>query len=153
MIDDEEKFDKTKYFLGPNKEKIYAIKGQNHKGLAYNILDKIGLAMLYYRKYENFIPSAVFLTYCGYVLVDEGEEKIDLGFLESKVTKYTSVGYCSAAIDEEYVQYLRRTYGNKENILDDIYQTDNIREKTRIVEVIKTIKERQKENQREEERE
>lgn len=146
---DEEELDKTKYFLTPNKQKIYAVKGQNHKGLAYNILEKTGVSMLYYRKYEEFVPVARFLTYCGYVLVDEGEEKVEFKFGEDdKVTKFTAVGYCSAAIDEEYVEYLKRTYGKPENIFDDDYATDNVRIKNMIDTIIKEVRQRQKESQR-----
>lgn len=146
---DEEELDKTKYFLTPSREKIYAVKGQGHKGLAYNILNKIGLSMLYHGKYEEFVPVASFLTYCGYVLVDEGEEKVELGLFEDdKVTRITVVGYCSATIGEEYVEYLKRTYGSPENILDDTYKTENVRIKNMIDTIIKEVKERQKENQR-----
>lgn len=149
---EEERLDKTKYFLTPSREKIYATKGQGHKSLAYKIINEIGLFMIYW-KYEECMSSPIFLTCCGYVLVDEGEEKIEFGFGEDdKITKFTDVGYCSAAIDKDYIEYLKKTYDNGKNIIDDVYETEDARYKELIDRIIKELKERQERQNRQKDR-
>ena len=76
---DEDEIDERKYFLDSNREKIYAEKGSGHKVLAYKILHNIGLDMLYYYYYYyDRVSVAMFLIYCGYVLVDEAERRYKL---------------------------------------------------------------------------
>lgn len=131
-------YDKTKYFMDANKNKIYVPKGGGHKGLAYNILRDIGLNYLY-NYYEDILPVTVFLTYCGYVLVDEGEEKYEESWDDDfKTTKFTVVLYCSAAIDENYIKYIKDTYDSKENIIEDSYSERYIK-KDKIDEIMKRI--------------
>lgn len=131
-------YDKTKYFLDQNRNKIYARKGEGHKSLAYCIINKIGLSELYYRVYEERIPAAIFLTYCGYVLVDEAQETYKQTWDSSELVTYKVVAYCSKAIDEDYIKYLKTTYEGEENVIDDGYDTD-IRVKKLIDEVIEKV--------------
>lgn len=148
---EEEKYNKEKYFLDSNKNKIYALKGEGHKGLAYRELRKIGLDYIYYY-YEERVPASKFLIYCGYVLVDEAEEKRETTWDSCKVTKFTTVGYCSKTIDENYIKYLLDTYDNGENIIEDNYTTEDINEKKRIDEIIKRIEIARKEQEKWKER-
>ncbi len=144
MYDIDNEFNKKKYFLDFNKEKIYASKGSGHKALAYRILRSIGLDMIYYNCYEETVPAAMFLIYCGYVLVDEAEvtykPKQEGEFWEYEEEEFTTVGYCSASIDKEYVEYLKNEYGSQENVIEDAYATENIREKHKIDEIIAKVK-------------
>ncbi len=96
-----DEYDRTKYFMNANREKIYARRGQGHKGLAYRIISEEGLNDIYYF-YEGRLQAPVFLTYCGYVMVDEGQEKAiepKSIFEDFKTVRYIAVGYCSIAID------------------------------------------------------
>lgn len=121
-IEDEEFFDKTKYFLDSNKDKIYCTKGPSgHKGLAYKILRDINLNFLY-SIYEDMISAPEFLTYCGYVWVDEAQEDYEMTFEECKTIKYVMVAYCSKTIDEEYIKYLENTYNGKKDVIADFYK-------------------------------
>lgn len=140
MIYNESDYDKTKYFLDSNKQKIYAKKGSGHKDLAYDILFKTGLNSIYAR-YEDYVPATEFLTYCCYVLVDEAEETIiqDGPFAEIEVIKFTTIAYCSASISEEYIEYLKNTYTNPENVFDDSYKSSFVEKKT-IDEIIEKAK-------------
>lgn len=145
-IDDEE-YDKTKYFLDPNRNKIYARKGGGHKGLAYSIINDIGLSELYHYRYEERVPAAIFLTYCGYVLVDEAQEGYKDSWDSIERVTYMVVAYCSKAIDEDYIEYLKTTYEGEENVIDDSYDTFIHRKKIidEIIERIEPIiKEREK---------
>lgn len=151
---DEDEIDERKYFLDSNREKIYAEKGSGHKVLAYKILHNIGLDMLYYY-YEDRVPAAMFLIYCGYVLVDEAERryKLKLDDFGYESTDFTAVGYCSVAIDEDYIEYLNNEYGVEGNIVEDRYETADIKEKKlidEIIEKVKAIRESRKEEKYEE---
>ena len=66
----EEEYDKTKYFFNSSKNKIYTRKGQLHEQLARNIIQSAGLNDIY-KQYEDDFLTSEFLTYCGYVWVDE----------------------------------------------------------------------------------
>lgn len=145
-IDDEE-YDKTKYFLDPNRNKIYARKGGGHKGLAYSIINDIGLSELYHYRYEERVPAPIFLTYCGYVLVDEAQEGYKDSWDSIERVTYMVVAYCSKAIDEDYIEYLKTTCEGKENVIEDSYDTFIHRKKIidEIIERIEPIiKEREK---------
>lgn len=146
-ISDEEN-DKMKYFLDQNRNKIYVKKGGKHKGLAYSIIDDIGLSEIYHYRYEERIPAPVFLTYCGYVYVDEAEEKYYKPWCNSEPIKYKVVIYCSKVIDEDYIEYLKTTYKGEENVIEDGYSTEDIHIKNLIDEIIERIepiiKEREK---------
>lgn len=143
----DEEYDKTKYFLDKNRNKIYARKGGGHKGLAYSIIQDIGLSEIYHYMYEERVPAAIFLTYCGYVLVDEAQETYKQTWDSSELVTYKVVGYCSKAIDEDYIEYLKTTYEGEENVIDDSYDTF-IHRKKMIDEIIERIepiiKEREK---------
>lgn len=132
--------DKTKYFIDPYKNKIYVTKGKRHKGLAYKILKDINLIFLYL-EYKDRISAPEFLTYCGYVWVDEAQEDYILTFEDCKTVKYTEVAYCSKAIDKDYENYIKDTYSGEKNEILDFYE--DIRRKDKIdelVEKIETIK-------------
>lgn len=140
----EEDYNLEKYFLDQNKEKIYAKKGWGHKDLAYNIMRKTGLIDIYWA-YQNYVPPAVFVTYCGYVLIDEAEEKAELDkdddLFRYKITKFTTIGYCSPLVSKEYFEYLKNTYTNPENVFDDSYELPFVEKKT-IDEIIEKAKRR-----------
>lgn len=148
---EEEKYNKEKYFLDPNRNKIYALKGEGHKGLAYRELRRIGLEHIYYY-YEKTIPASKFLIYCGYVLVDEAEQEYEVSWDSCKVTKFITVGYCSKTIDENYVKYLLDTYDNGKNVIEDGYDTEDISKKNKIDEIIKRIKTVREEQEKRQER-
>lgn len=139
---EEDEFDQTKYFIAPNGEKIYANKGGHHKGLAYGIINRSELADIYYA-YENTVKAIDFLTYCGYVMVDEADEKYKLPdniFDDGETVKYASVGYCSAAIDESYIEWIKDTYSGGENVVSDCYEEAEPKRKKKIDEIIERIK-------------
>ena len=155
-----EEYDRTKYFMDSNREKTYAKRGGGHKGLAYQIIRDIGLDSIYFF-YESRVPAPVFLTYCGYVMVDEAQEKTILPediFDDARTVTYTAVGYCSIAIDEEYIKELKDAYSGKDAILVDIYEeTESAEGKKKIEEIVEKIRnfqnktKRQKESQIDEE--
>jgi len=155
-----DEYDRTKYFMNSNREKIYARRGGGHKGIAYRIIGDTGLDGIYYF-YEARIPAPVFLTYCGYVMVDEGEERTIIPkdiFDDFKTVKYTSVGYCSISIDKEFQEELKGTYCGEDVILSDVFEeAESPEEKKKIEEIVERIREfqvgikRQKENQLDEE--
>lgn len=132
-------YDKTKYFLDRNRNKIYAPKGGGHKGLAYSIINEIGLSDLYYHVCEERVSAPEFLTYCGYALVDEAQETYKLTWDSSELVTYKVVAYCSAAINEEYIEYLKTTYEGEKNVIDDCYDIENVNRKKVIDEAIKKI--------------
>ncbi len=122
-------------------------KVNGHKGLAYNIISDIGLGDIYYF-YEERLTAPDFLTYCGYVLVDETQE----GYREPKNIfedfeeyEYVVVIYCSAVIDKAYIEELKNIYPGEENEFGDTYkdaETDEERRKIdQIIERIKKAKE------------
>ena len=93
--------------------------------MAYRILAKTGLNTLYF-SHEYGISPQLFLTYCGYILVDndfrhiETEEDAD----SSQSREHTAIGYCSAAIADEVIEALKKEYN--EDISD--FLDSNIKE-------------------------
>lgn len=152
MNKEKDYLDKTKYFLIPeedmpffenDQDRVYAIKGgSGHKGLAYSILSRTGLSYIYYR-YEERIPAAVFLTYCGYILVDEGEIKYKAGgglFDRDESINFTLVGYCSAVLSQEEIDNLKEAYKGENNEFSDSYERNSGKDKDRIDEIIERVK-------------
>ena len=142
-IENEEYLDKTKYFLDPNKNKIYATKGSSgHKGLAYKILQDINLNFLYSSMYEDRISAPEFLTYLGYVWVDEKQEDYEITFEDCKTINYAMVAYCSKVIDEEYIKYLENTYNGEKDMVVDFYKVEQ--RKAMIDKVVETVRQMKK---------
>ena len=141
--------DKTKYFLSPNKEKIYALKGEGHDRIAERIIDQMGLNDIYIWN-EYSMTRSLFLTYCGYVLVDEGEKKCEPKEFGMEYTEFALVVYCSASISEEYIGYLKNVYGKKGNQLEDSYE---LIDENRMNEIMKRVKQKREEIQQDNERE
>lgn len=138
-IEDEEYLDKTKYFLDPNKNKIYATKGPSgHKGLAYRILRDINLDSLYTCLYEDRISAPEFLTYLGYVWVDEKQEDYEMTFEDCKIINYAMVAYCSKTIGEEYIEYLKTTYNGERDMVADFYKVEQ--RKAMIDEIVEKVR-------------
>lgn len=144
---EEIKYDKTKYFLDQNKNKRYVLKGSGHKGLAYSILAEIGLSEIYHFRYEQRVPAPVFLTYCGYVLVDEAQETYKVTWDSSKLVTYKFVIYCSKTIDEDYIEYLKTTYAGKDNTIEDSYDIEDKIKQNQIDEIIKEVEKVKKEQE------
>lgn len=144
-------YDKTKYFLDQNRNKKYVQKGGSHKGKAYSLINDMGLSELYHHVYEEKISACEFILCCGYVLVDEAQETYKQTWDSSELVTFKAVGYCSAAINEDYIEYLKTTYEGEENVIDDCYDTD-IHGKNLIDEVIKKVETIRKEREKWKER-
>ena len=117
-------------------------KVNGHKGLAYNIISDIGLGNIYYF-YEERVNAPDFLTYCGYVLVDEAQEGYrkprDI-FDDFEKYYYAVVIYCSAVIDEAYIEELKRMYPSEDSEFGDTYGDVDADKKRRIDQIIERIK-------------
>lgn len=97
---------------------------------------------MYHHCYEDRIPVTLFLIYCGYVLVDERQEnyKFNTTLFEYENKPCKFVGYCSKAIDNDYIEYLKSEYSGQENVIEDAYETENIEEKELIDEILEKVK-------------
>lgn len=117
-------------------------KDNGHKGLAYNTISNIRLDNIYYF-YEERVTAPDFLTYCGYVLVDEAQEgyrKPKDIFDDFEKYCYAVVIYCSAVLDEAYIEELKHMYPSEDNEFGDTYGDVDADEKRRIDQIIERIK-------------
>lgn len=116
---------------------------KGHNKLAEEVLEEIGLDSVY-SEYCNKMTPSLFLTFCGYVLVDENEKYYDSD--KKEFIKYTVAIFCSVSIGKDYAEYVKSRYAGEGNLVEDVCESSDIGKEmiNQIIKRIREIKEKQK---------